>query len=348
MTTRKVTLHDVAKAAGVHISTASRALNSETRHVITPEVADRVRATARSLGYRANAIASGLRSRRTRAVGVVIPDILNAVFPPILLGVEQTLREAGYGIAIASEGKGRTARAEALDGLLARQVDGIITATAHLDDPTVLEIVRRGVPVVMVNRRDRRSRVPSVVTDDERGIAQAVEHLIGLGHKRIAHVAGPQDLSTGVTRLRGFTGTLASHGIEIPASFVRAATGYGREAGAEAAAPLLAQRPPPTAIVAANDLLALGCYDALRAAGLRCPDDVSVTGYNDMPLVDLVAPPLTTVRIQHHEMGAEAARLLLRRLADSAVPDVDVVLRAELVVRGSTAPPRKAPRNSRG
>lgn len=340
MVAPKITLQDVAKAAGVHTSTASRALNPETRRLITPEVADRVQSTARKLGYRANAIASSLRRRRSKAVGVVIPDLLNAVFPPILVGIEQTLREHGYDLTIGSDGNDRDRHAAVLEGMLGRQVDGLILATATVDDPAVVDLVRRGVPVVMVNRRDGRSRASSVVTDDDRGIGLAVRHLADLGHADIGHIAGPQDLSTGVSRLRGFGDAVQERHLPSDPGRIVVVPSYGRESGRAAAVALLGAGPPPTGIVAANDLLALGVYDALREAGLRCPRDISVTGYNDMPLVDLVAPPLTTVRIPHHEMGAEAARLLLRKLDRPETPDVDVVLHPTLVVRSSTARPR--------
>lgn len=344
MAAPKITLQDVAKAAGVHTSTASRALNPETRQLITPEVADRVQLTARKMGYRTNAIASSLRRRRSKAIGVVIPDLLNAVFPPILVGIEQALREAGYDLTIGSDGNDRARHAEVLENMLGRQVDGLIMATATVDDSAVVDLVRRGVPLVMVNRRDRRSRAPSVVTDDNRGIGLAVDHLVELGHVDIAHIAGPQDLSTGVVRLRGFLDAMAARDLPADPTRVVVAQSYGREAGRAAGMALLGAKAPPTAVVGANDLLALGLYDALREAGLRCPQDVSVTGYNDMPLVDMVAPPLTTVRIQHHQMGAEAARLLMRKLEHAETPDVDVVLHPALVVRSSTARPRVAAR----
>lgn len=348
MIASRAKLQDVAKAAGVHMSTASRALNPATRHMITPEAAGRVERAARELGYSVNALASGLRRRRSHAIGVVIPDLLNAVFPPIIVGIERALRDSGYGLTIASDGNDPGRHAGVLETMLARQVDGLIMATATLDDPAVEDLVRRGVIVVMVNRRDRRSRASSVVTDDQRGIALAVDHLVSLGHKRISHLAGPQMLSTGSARQRGFVEAMAGHGLPADGTSIRIAETFGRGAGKVAAAALLARSERPTAIVAANDLLAMGCYDALRDLGLGCPRDVSVTGYNDMPLVDLVSPPLTTVRIQHHQMGAEAARLLLRKLEDATAPDVDLVLHADLVIRGSSGRPRASPRRRDG
>jgi LacI family transcriptional regulator len=341
MAASRTTLYDVAKAAGVHASTASRALNLETKHLISAEVVERVQASADKLGYRHNALASSLRTRRSNAVGVVIPDLMNAVFPPIIVGIEETLREAGYGLTIGSHGNDPARHATVLDSMLARQVDGLILATATLGDASVERLVQRGIPVVMVNRRERSGRAPSVVTDDESGIALAVEHLVEAGHRNIAHLGGPQTFSTGVARLRGFMDAMQARGLECDPSRISIAESYSRAAGRAAALPLLAKKTRVSAIVAANDLLALGCYDALAEVGLECPAQISVTGYNDMPLVDLVSPPLTTVRIQHHQMGVEAARLLIRKLDDASTPNVGVVLNPELVVRRSTAAPAR-------
>jgi len=332
----KATLRDIALAAGVHISTVSRALHPTTRQLITPEVAERIQEIASRLGYRSNVIAASLRRGRSNMIGVVIPDLLNPVFPPIIVGIEEVLTTAGNVLTIGSDGGEQKLCARVLDNMLARQVDGLILATASLDDPIVEEMLRCGVALVLINRRDGRNRTSTVSTDEKRGMGLIVEHLVGLGHKTIAHVAGPQTFSTGMERLEGFIAAMRDHDLAVAPEHLVIAGAYSRAAGREAAAALLAASPRPTAIAAGNDLLALGCYDALFDAGLRCPQDVSVTGYNDMPLMDMVAPPLTTVRIQHHQIGAEAARLLLRKLDQPGSDALDVVLQPELVIRAST------------
>ena len=158
----------------------------------------------------------------------------------------------------------------------------------------------------------------------KRGIALAVEHLASLGHRHICHIAGPQNLSTGVTRKRGFLEAAKALGLKVQESQIVVADSYSREAGARAASRMITQNRQVTALVVANDLLALGCYESFHASGIRCPADVSITGYNDMP-------PLTTVRVDHRQMGAEAAHLLLRRIANTNAPVIDVVLRPTLV-----------------
>jgi LacI family transcriptional regulator len=334
-----VTLKQVAEAAGVHFSTASRALNPATRGQVKPQVAERVLQTAQRLGYRANALASSLRTRRSRVIGMVVPDLASLLFPPILEGAEATLLKEGYMTIVANSANDPDRLQRILSGLVERQVDGLILATATLhgaalDDGTVARA-----PVVLVNRTDESGRAPAVVNDDIRGIGLAVRHVAGLGHRRVAHIAGPRWLSTGVMRLRGFSLATAELALANPQPPVIEAEAFTREAGRSACLALLACHADITAIVAANDLLALGCYDALAERGLACPGDISVTGYNDAPFVDMVSPPLTTVRIDQQQMGVEAARLLLSRINGQETA-ADVLLRPELVQRRSTAPPR--------
>jgi LacI family transcriptional regulator len=196
-------------------------------------------------------------------------------------------------------------------------------------------------PIVLVNRGVEGRRVSSVLSDEIQGISAAVEHLAGLGHRHIGHVAGPSRLSTGHDRRKSFVAALAQRGIAAPDSFIEEAGSYSIEAGAAAARVLLQRVDTLTAVIAANDLIALGCYDELARRGLRCPEDVSVTGFNDMTFADRFDPPLTTVRIPHRLMGETAAGLLLRQIGGEKSVQ-SVTLQPELIVRASTASPRAA------
>jgi LacI family transcriptional regulator len=334
--TAAVTLKQVAEAAGVHFSTVSRALNPATRAQVKPQIAARVLQTAEQLGYRANALASSLRTRRSHVIGMVVPDIMSLLFPPILEGVEATLLKEGYMTIVANSANDPVRHRRILSGMIERQVDGLILATATLRDPVLDDAIEARAPVVLINRTDESGRAPAVLNDDIRGIGLAVRHLVALGHRRIAHVAGPRWLSTGMMRLRGFHLAIGELSVADPKPPVIEAEAFTREAGRAACLELLAGHPDITAIVAANDLLALGCYDAFAERRISCPGEISVTGYNDAPFVDMVSPPLTTVRIRQHEMGVEAARLLLARLNGQDVR-ADVLLRPELVQRRSTA-----------
>jgi LacI family transcriptional regulator, galactose operon repressor len=337
---RIVTLKQVAADAGVHSSTVSRALNPRTRHMVTDDLVHKVLSSVKRLGYSPNSAAASLRTGTSRLVGVVLPDLFNSVFAPILGGITEALYRDGYATIIADAGQEGVDSMELIDRLIGRQVDGLILATAARHDEAVASCIERGVPVVLVNRAEEDGKASAVVSDDEKGMALAVDHLVELGHKAIGHIAGLPNLSTGHRRRRGYEMAMRAHG--LPVGPIETASAYSREAGRIAAARLL-DRQRVSAIVAANDLLAVGVYEEITARGLSCPADMSIVGHNDMPLVDMLQPPLTTVRISHREMGREAAQLLLRNINEaSSLAARNVVLTPTLVVRGSTAAPKSA------
>jgi LacI family transcriptional regulator len=333
---RAATLQSVAEAAGVHRSTAARALDPAQSHRISQEVVLRVQEEARRQGYRRDAVAASLRTGRSRLVGVVLPDLANPVFAPILSGITAELEEAGYLVLVAASGP-KADQLRVIEELIARRIDGLLLATARRHEPVVDACLAAGLPVVLVNRGEDEARVSAVVTDDVGGMRLAVEHLVSLGHRNIGHLAGPADLSTGIRRRRGFEEAMRA--AQRDASAISTASAYSRDAGESAAAQLLDAHPQLTAIAASNDLLALGAYRVLAARGLSCPGDMSVVGHNDMPLVDMVEPGLTTVRIGHAAMGREAARLLLTEVGEQRSARTTQLTTAELIIRASTARP---------
>jgi LacI family transcriptional regulator len=299
----------------------------------------RVRRAAKQLGYAPNSIARGLRTNSSMTVGVVVPDLTNPIFPPMVRGIESTLAPRGYSAVIVNTDGSDELERLLVDSLLQRQADGLIFATGHSEHATAADAYERGVKAVMVNRDARGLPFPAVVGDDAAGIRDALDHLAAIGHERLVHLAGPGTFSTGTIRAAAFVTRCAELGIS---GSVRSATAYSVAEGTRLTAEVLAEHGPrPTAIVAGNDLLALGAYHALREHGLRCPEDVSVVGFNDMPFAGDFQPPMTTVRVPHFDLGAEAARLLLDQLEAEAqgVTPVRVVLPVQLVLRGSTAPP---------
>lgn len=334
------TINDLARHLGVHKSTVSRAMDPARRHLIGPQLLQRVQRAARELGYRPNRAAAALSTGRSRTIGVLLPDITNPVFPPILRGIEDTLDAEGYFALLANTARRDGAAQAAVERMQAQRVEGFLIATAVRDDAWLEALRVAGAAIVLVNRTDERGLLPAVVSDDMLGMRLAVDHLVALGHRRIAHLAGPQTLSTGVGRRVGFERALRAHGLRAAA--VQECAAYSIEAGAAAAGALLARRARGTATawVAANDLIALGALQAAQRAGIPVPAQLSLVGHNDMPLLDQVAPPLTSVRIQHHDMGQRAARLLLDMLAGApGSADATLVLRPQLVVRASTAAP---------
>lgn len=334
------TLRDVADAAGVHPATASRALNPATRGLVNAETARRVIKVAEGLGYRPNPIARGLKTAKSSTVGLVIPDLTNPLFPPIVRGIEDVLEPAGYsGLIVNTDNDLQRERAQ-IELLRSRQVEGLIVATALLQHPLMERLHAEGVPMVMVNRRPEGLDIPSITPDDAAGIELAVDHLASLGHRRIAHLAGPSTTSTGVARRRAFRNAVRDRDLDGDPALVVTCERWSEAAGATALQTLLDSGVEPTAVVAGNDLIALGCYDVFAERGIDCPRDVSVVGFNDMPFLDKLAPPLTTLSIPHQQIGAEAARLLLDAIAEPDRPARSVLLPLTLVVRGSTAPPR--------
>jgi LacI family transcriptional regulator len=333
------TLRDVALRAQVHPSTASRALNPDTRPLVKPETAERVLQAASALGYLPNPIARGLKTNRSSSVGVLIPDLTNPLFPPIVRGIEDALLEVGYRALLVNTDNDPRREVDQVASLRARQVDGLIVATARLEHPMVAQLAEEGFPLVLVNRRLESAGVPSVTADDASGVAMAMRHVAGLGHRRVAHLAGPQWTSTGQTRLRAYRQAVLDLGLDADPDLVVVAEAWTEEQGSRAMTELIERDTGFTAVIAGNDLIALGCYDVIYDRGLRCPEDVSVVGFNDMPFVDKLRPPLTTVRIPHYRIGSEAAHLLLQRIRDPQAPTKSILLPLSLVTRQSTGPP---------
>ena len=331
------TLRDVARLAAVHPGTVSRALNSDTRRLVNEETARRVIEAAETLGYRPNSIARGLKTNRSYTVGVLVPDLTNPLFPPIVRGIQDKLEQAGYTPLIANTDNDPERERNDFDAMRARQVDGVIAATARLDPAD--ELSDAGLSVVYVLRRHEGGAAPAARADDRRGCELAVEHLVALGHTRIAHLGGPYGISTGRERHEGFVAAMERAGLPVEPELVRFGTAFTEPEGRRLCDELLASGAEATAIVAGNDLMALGCYDGLAARGLDCPGNMSVVGFNDMPFSERFDPPLTTIGIPQYEMGAAAAELLLERLQGSGTAAREVTLPPKLVVRGSTARP---------
>jgi LacI family transcriptional regulator len=297
-------------------------------------------ASAKALGYRQNKLAAALRGGQSRVIGVCLPDIENPVFPPIVRGIEEEMSAAGYGVLIANVAGTIKEQERMLEQMLERRVDGLILATAARQDPLVRRTLLQRMPVVLVNRSLEGGEVAEVVNDDLLSLQLAVDHLVALGHEHIAHLAGPSRLATGHARVLGFEIAMKRH--DVNPNVVSEATEFTREAGRLACEQLIARHKSVTAIIAGNDLIALGCYDVFAEASINCPADMSLIGHNDMPLLDMLHPPLTTVRIQHREMGRHAARLLLNVINAPNSPPLRITLPPQLIPRGSTAAPRRA------
>jgi LacI family transcriptional regulator len=333
---RRATLADVARLAGVHPGTVSRALSGKAAGQVSPETIKRVRRVAKQLGYSPNAMARNLRTRLSMTVGVIVPDLTNPIFPPMVRGIDGYLAPRGYSALVVNTDGQDSTEHMLFESLMERQVDGFIVATGHSGHGLMAKAHARGVLAVMANRDANGVPYPVVAGDDASGVVAAVDHLVQLGHREILHLAGPTGFSTSRIRREAFITACAARRVD---GVVIDTAAYSIEAGQAAMnAYLGGTAAAATAVVAGNDLLALGVYHSLRLRGLRCPDDVSVVGFNDMPFAEDFQPPMTTVRAPHYEMGVESARLLLAEIESGAPKAVTVMLPVSLIVRGSTGP----------
>ena len=334
---RAVTLKDVAERANVHLSTVSRVLNPANRKMVSDDVANRIKAIADEMGYSTNPFGYGLRTRKSHSIGVVIPDLTNPVFPPIIRGMEHALRENGYTAFLADSNESVEEERTIVRQMMSRQIEGLVLASALRADTIIDEAIKQGLPIVLINRTTDDERVLSVTNDDHRGALLAADHLIDLGHRKIAHLSGPEHFSTGFARRNGFVMALKRRKVPLNEKLLITCGGLGIEDGAKGFHELMARGEEFSAIFAGNDAMALGCYLAMKEHGLSCPDDISIIGYNDMPMMDLVQPALSTIKFDLYEMGSSAAKTLLEILDDESDAPLPTILEPELVVRDSTA-----------
>jgi LacI family transcriptional regulator len=333
-----ITLKELAAQAGVHPSTVSRIVNDDPRLRVSPKTRARVKDLLKKTGYRPDGMARGLKLRQSFVLGVLVPDVLNPLFAAIFRGVEDAALEEGYTVILSSTDGHEDREREILLTLQSRMIDGMVVASASLRDPSVRWLRAHSIPHVLVNRySDMKDYF--VGTDDRLGAKLATEHLVAMGHRKIAHLAGSPRFSTAINRRRGYEEALKEAGIDPdPALIVETSLAAG--GGVMATHRLLNTRKPPTAVVAVNDVAAVGAYDAADQMGLRIPSDLAITGYNDIPLAARLRPGLTTIHVPAQEFGRAAARMLLEQMVAGVHETRRVVLPPELVIRGSTDPSR--------
>lgn len=337
MAASRVTLRDIAARVGVHPSTVSRVLNPGKRALVSDAVAQQVTETALSLGYAPNSAASGLRNNRNTTIGIVISDVTNPIMTSYIRGIEDELLQTGYvSILFSSDWKAER-KHRIIEIMRQRQFDGLILITTEREDPIVTACKEDNIPVVFLDRGSGPADVPSVQLNDRRGVELVVDHLTALGHKNIAIVSGPQHYAGAFGHHRHTLRQLAESNIAIDPKLTVFAEKYTLEEGERCCDLLLKNGSKFSAIFAHNEMLALGCLRALKRQGLRCPDDVSIVGYNHRSFTDKVDPPLTTIRFPRYETGTALAQLLLERVNNEFAPVTRLLMQPTLVVRGSTA-----------
>jgi len=324
-----MTIRDVARYAGVSPATVSRVLN-RSAHPVSERGRRRVLDAARRLAYIPNMLARSLLTQQTAAIGVLIPDVSNPYYAAILRGIEDAISPSSRTVILCNTDRRPEKQRLYMRALMERRVDGIVIAGGSFGRAE-LAVAGRNVPVVMIGRH--RARVPVVRVDNVAAGAMATEHLLALGHRRIACLAGPSTSLTAADRVAGYRKALEAAGLPADPALVRE-VGFTPAGAAQAVAGLFRADPPPTAIVAANDQVAIGAIRALHELGYRVPDDVSVVGFDDTPLASYTVPALSTVAIPTYELGRAAVALLLKMLEGQRV--LSVVLPCTLRVREST------------
>jgi LacI family transcriptional regulator len=330
-----VRLKDIAQDLNVSVMTVSKVVRGCAD--VGPDTRKRVLARIKELNYQPNWVARSLAARRTFIVGLVVPDLMHSFFAEIAKGVSNALRPLGYDVVICNSEEDAALEASEIDRLLARQVDGLILASAQppsAADPFV-KMEARGVPFVLIDRRFAAVNASFVGADDEAIGRLATGHLIERGCRRVAHIAGPET-TPGVGRLKGYKDALAAAGISLPASYVIHATDDA--SGYEAARKLLALRPVPDGIFGYNDPVAAGAIKAVLEAGIAIPGQAKVIGAGNVHYSDLLRVPLSTVDQRSTEMGARAAEILAKALTSKRKrPATSVVIEPVLIARESTA-----------
>lgn len=328
------TLKDVARAAGVSKSTVSRVFNRPEK--VKPSTRRAVQEAIDELGYKPSRVARRLRVGHGRAnmVGLVIPDIQNPFFADITRGVDDVLREQDYALILSNSDEDSERQRLALETLRTESVDGVIVPPVTKDDPQICALVETGMPVVCVDRMLDGVRVDTITSDNFEGAYAAMEHLIGLGHRRIGFMGGISRISTTQQRRAAYEAALADYNLSVDPDLLR--EGDSRlESGRRLTSELLALEDPPTAIFTGNNLMTLGAFVALHEHDVHVPDDVAVVGYDDVPWAAALNPPPTVVGQPGYEMGRRAAEMLLQRIARPEQTPTTVTLQHRLIIRQS-------------
>ncbi|HLF42605.1 MAG TPA: LacI family DNA-binding transcriptional regulator [Acidimicrobiia bacterium] len=335
---QRVTLKRIAELAGVHPATVSRALDPEKSTMISEETRARVIEMAAELDYQPNIPARTLRHGRSATMGVVVADLENPYTGRMVRGIENALEGRGIMALIAETQDDVDRMGRVLSHLISRSVDAIITTAARRGTERVLKKAFYQVPLVLADRSLQGAGFPTVAPDDVLGGRLAAEHLLSLGHTRLAQLSGPDDISSFERRSAGFRSAIEAAGAELIDPGENAREPSVAE-GRRLATHMIESGKAPTGIFAQNDLMALGALDALNELGFACPEEMSIVGYDDLPLTAYTSPPLTTVRLPGYHLGRMAAEVAVSLSEDPHAEASDLTIAPTLVIRMSSAPP---------
>jgi LacI family transcriptional regulator len=329
----RVTIKDVAEECGLALSTVSNAMTNKS--YVTEETRKRVQEAANRLGYRASAIARGLRLNRTSAIGVLVADAANPSVVDHLRGIDDVTTRENFSVILCNTDGSEARQLMLMQALHDRHVDGMVLISQHCRAAEIRALVC-DIPFVLMHRRCSEFSDPYVGTDNRQAVEVSMQHLVGLGHRRIAFVPGPPESSTVQERLYAYREIVRQHGLHNDESLI-VPSDYGVEAGRVVADAIFAMERRPTAIMASNDMNALGILEVARERGIRIPEDVSLVGADDIPFAKFSGVDLTTTRPPRRKMGVRAAEMLIRMIKGEDLAAEAHIFSTELVVRGSTA-----------
>ncbi len=336
----QVTVKDIARKAGVSHSTVSRALHSNP--LISDDTTQRIQQIASELGYLPSAAARALKTNRSQVLGVILSNVDDPFFSEILQGIEENVQRSGYSLFIAAGHRDPEREREIAQAMVQHRVDGVIICSTTFSEEQSRQFLQYGVPIVVVNNQAAEDFRYSIYHDDVDGSRQVTHHLIELGHRRIAYIGNSLSGRTTLDRLTGFRQEMDAAGLVVPEQFILEVPGGGAEQGREVVNHFLRLSERPTALVCFNDMMAIGVLKELQNAGLRAPEDISITGFDNIVFSAYTNPPLTTLDQPKRFIGAEAARLLLELLnkptdQEQAAQGNERILKGQLLIRESTA-----------
>lgn len=329
---KRITMHDVARAAGVSMMTVSRVVNDKDD--VSPTTRERVLDIVEQLNYRPSSLARGLASHRTGTLGFVVPDISNPFFASIVRSAEEAAYAQNYSVFLGNTNEDPQREQAVLHSMEDNQVDGLILCSSRLGDDELFAILERFPASVLVFRQRKQAYIGAITLNDVSGATRAIEHLLSSGHRHIGLISGPPISMSSLNRQEGYQIALTDAGIPVNEEWI-CHCHPNVEAGQETAVDLLKNNPELSALFCHNDLIALGALQACNELGLRVPDEVAVIGYDDIRLASLVSPALTTLHIPRIEIGTQAMQMLLNQVADEASEPEEVWITPELVVRES-------------
>jgi DNA-binding LacI/PurR family transcriptional regulator len=327
-------INEIAKRAGVSTATVSRTINGSSR--VSPETAEKVWELVRSMGYHPSSHAQALASGKSHIIGLIISDIVNPFFPELVKSFEEIALNNGFDVIVANTGYDQERMALSVRRMLQRKTEGVAVMTSEMDTSLVNQLESQRIPVVFLDTGRVGDHTSNIKVDYSKGIREAVKHIVSLGHKRVGFISGPLEYASAVTRRLAFLKNITEYDLLPSQDFIQAGN-FKIDGGEAAMERLLRFKNRPTAVLAANDLTAIGALHAAIRAGLSVPDDISIIGFDDIDFCQMTQPPLTTIRLSRHDLAEKAFNALSSIIQGKSTSGRQYRVSTNLIIRGSTS-----------